>query len=147
MNGNAELLTIAKYMSRWPDGRLIVVVLNNRDLNQVTWEQRAQEGDPKFEASQELPDFPYARYAEMVGLRGIRVDSPEQVGPAWDEALDAGVPVVIEAVTDPEVPPLPPHITLEQAKALSSALAKGDPGARGILRQTLRDKLAEVVKR
>ena len=103
------------------------------------------EGDPKFEASQNVPDFPYAAYAEMLGLKGIRVDSPDAVGPAWDEALAADRPVVYEAVTDPEVPPLPPHITLEQAKAMSSALLKRDPNSRAIVRQTLRDKIAELL--
>src|SRR6266513_1637565 len=98
MNGINELITIAKYRHQWPDQRLIVLVLNNRDLNQVTWEQRAMSGDPKFEGSQNLPDFPYARYAEMLGLKGIRVDAPDQVGPAWDEALSADRPVVLEAV-------------------------------------------------
>jgi pyruvate dehydrogenase (quinone) len=145
MNGINELITIAKYRDRWPDQRLIVLVLNNRDLNQVTWEQRAMSGDPKFEGSQELPDFPYARYAEMLGLKGIRVDQPEQVGPAWDEALHADRPVVYEAVTDPEVPPLPPHITIEQAKALSSALLSGDPNAGQIVRQSFKQKLEEFL--
>jgi pyruvate dehydrogenase (quinone) len=143
MNGINELITIAKYRDRWPDQRLVILVLNNRDLNQVTWEQRAMEGDPKFEGSQDLPDFPYARYAEMLGLEGIRVDAPEEVGPAWDRALSAGRPTVLEAVTDPEVPPLPPHITLEQAKALSSALLGGDPNAGRIVRQTFRQKVGE----
>ena len=145
MNGINELITIAKYRDRWPDQRLIVLVLNNRDLNQVTWEQRAMEGNPKFEGSQDLPDFPYARYAELLGLKGIRVDSPERVGPAWDEALAAGRPVVYEAVTDPEVPPLPPHITLEQAKALSSALIGGDPDAGRIIRQSFKQKVQEFL--
>ncbi len=143
MNGINELITIAKYRSQWSDQRLIVLVLNNRDLNQVTWEQRAMEGNPKFEGSQDLPDFPYARYAEMLGLKGIRVDEPEHVGPAWDEALAADRPTVIEALTDPEVPPLPPHITLDQAKALSSALLGGDPNAGRIVRQTFRQKVGE----
>jgi len=145
MNGINELITIAKYRDRWPDQRLVVLVLNNRDLNQVTWEQRAMSGDPKFEGSQDLPDFPYARYAEMLGLKGIRVDSPEQVGPAWDEALAADRPVVYEAVTDPEVPPLPPHITVEQAKALSSALLHGDPHAGRIIKQSFRQKVEEFL--
>ncbi|HWF24587.1 MAG TPA: thiamine pyrophosphate-dependent enzyme, partial [Solirubrobacteraceae bacterium] len=127
MNGINELITIAKYRERWSDQRLIVLVLNNRDLNQVTWEQRAMSGDPKFEGSQELPDFPYARYAEMIGLHGVRVDTPDRVGPAWEEAFAADRPVVCEAVTDPNVPPLPPHITIEQAKALASALIKATP--------------------
>jgi pyruvate dehydrogenase (quinone) len=143
MNGINELITIAKYRAHWSDQRLIVLVLNNRDLNQVTWEQRAMEGNPKFEGSQDLPDFPYARYAELLGLEGIRVDAPEQVGPAWEQALSAGRPAVLEAVTDPEVPPLPPHITLEQAKALSSALLGGDPNSGRIVRQTFRQKVGE----
>src|SRR5690349_1463786 len=143
MNGINELITIAKYRHQWPDQRLIIMVLNNRDLNQVTWEQRAMEGNPKFEGSQDLPDFPYARYAELVGLKGIRVETPDQVGPAWDEALNADRPVVYEAITDPEVPPLPPHITIEQAKALSSALMAGDPNAGQIIRQSFRQKVGE----
>jgi pyruvate dehydrogenase (quinone) len=145
MNGINELITIAKYRHQWPDQRLIILVLNNRDLNQVTWEQRAMEGNPKFEGSQDLPDFPYARYAELVGLEGIRVDSPEKVGPAWDQALSADRPVVYEAVTDPEVPPLPPHITIEQAKALSSALLSGDPNAGQIVRQSFSQKVQEFL--
>jgi pyruvate dehydrogenase (quinone) len=145
MNGINELITIAKYRNQWADQRLCVLVLNNRDLNQVTWEQRAMEGDPKFEGSQDLPDFPYASYAELLGLKGIRVDSPEQVGPAWDEALASDRPVVYEAVTDPEVPPLPPHITLEQAKALGSALLAGDPDTSRIIRQSFKQKVEEFL--
>jgi pyruvate dehydrogenase (quinone) len=145
MNGINELITIAKYRHQWGDQRLIIMVLNNRDLNQVTWEQRAMEGNPKLEASQDVPDFPYARYAELVGLKGIRVETPDQVGPAWDEALNADSPVVYEAITDPEVPPLPPHITIEQAKALSSALLAGDPNAGRIVRQSFSQKLQEFL--
>jgi pyruvate dehydrogenase (quinone) len=124
---------------------LIVLVLNNRDLNQVTWEQRAMSGDPKFEGSQDLPDFPYASYAELIGLKGIRVDQPDQIASAWEEALAADRPVVYEAVTDPEVPPLPPHITLEQAKALSSALLSGDPHAARIVKQSFVQKAQEFL--
>jgi pyruvate dehydrogenase (quinone) len=145
MNGINELITIAKYRERWSDQRLVILVLNNRDLNQVTWEQRAMSGDPKFEGSQDLPDFPYARYAEMLGLKGIKVDSPDQVGAAWEEALAADRPVVYEAVTDPEVPPLPPHITIEQAKALSSSLIGGDPNAGPVIKQSLKQKLEEFL--
>jgi pyruvate dehydrogenase (quinone) len=141
MNGLAELITIAKYRERWPDQRLIVLVLNNRDLNQVTWEQRAMSGDPKFEGSQNLPDIPYARWAEMLGLNGIRSEDPSEVGECWERALAADRPTVLEVVTDPEVPPLPPHITLEQAKSFASAVLKGDPGAKKMIRQSLRQKL------
>jgi pyruvate dehydrogenase (quinone) len=142
MNGDGELITISKYWKQWADPRLVVLVLNNRDLNQVTWEQRAMAGDPKLDASQDLPDFPYARYAESLGLRGIRIDRPDQIGAAWDQAFRSDRPVVVEAVTDPEVPPLPPHITFKQAAALSSSLLKGDPNWRRIVRQTYREMLA-----
>jgi pyruvate dehydrogenase (quinone) len=145
MNGINELITIAKYRHEWADQRLVILVLNNRDLNQVTWEQRAMEGNPKFEGSQDLPDFPYASYAELLGLKGIRVDTPDRVGSAWDEALAADRPVVYEAVTDPEVPPLPPHITIEQAKALASALRAGDPDAGRIIQQSFKQKIEEFL--
>jgi pyruvate dehydrogenase (quinone) len=145
MNGLNELITIGKYWERWSDPRLVVLVLNNRDLNQVTWEQRALEGDPKFEASQDIPDFPYARYAELIGLKGVRVDAPDQIGPAWDEVLSADRPAVLEAVTDPEVPPLPPHITFEQARHFVLAVARGDSGRRAMLEQSFRAKLKEFL--
>jgi pyruvate dehydrogenase (quinone) len=145
MNGMAELITIAKYRDRWPDQRLIVMVLNNSDLNQVTWEQRAMNGDPKFEGSQSLPGVDYARFAEQIGLRGIRVEDPAEVGPAWDQALGADRPTVLDIVTDPEVPPLPPHITLEQAKAFASAVLGGDPASGRLIAQSLRQKVAEAL--
>jgi pyruvate dehydrogenase (quinone) len=145
MNGINELITIGKYWRRWSDPRLVVLVLNNRDLNQVTWEQRALEGDPKFEASQDIPDFPYARYAELVGLKGVRVESPDEIGDAWDEVLAADRPAVLEAVTDPEVPPLPPHITFEQARHFLLAVARGDSGRRAMIEQSLKAKLKEYL--
>jgi pyruvate dehydrogenase (quinone) len=139
MLGINGLITIGKYWRKWSDPRLIVLVLNNRDLNMVTWEQRVLSGSPRFVGSQELPDFPYARYAELVGLIGIRVDQPDQIAQAWDAALAADRPVVIEAVTDPNVPSLPPHITAKQAQAFSKAMLRGDPEQTKVLRQTLRD--------
>jgi pyruvate dehydrogenase (quinone) len=145
MNGLAELITIGKYWERWSDPRLIVLVLNNQDLNQVTWEQRAMEGDPRFDASQSIPDFPYAQYAELIGLRGIRVDTPDAIGPAWDEALAADRPVVLEAVTDPAVPPLPPHITFEQASHFAQAIVRGDSGRRGMIVESFKQKIEEFV--
>jgi pyruvate dehydrogenase (quinone) len=144
MNGMNELLTVAKYWERWGDPRLVVLVLHNDDLNQVTWEQRAMEGDPKYEASQVLPDFPYARYAELLGFLGIRVDNPDEVGPAWDEALSADRPVLFEALTDPEVPPLPPHITLKEARAFMGSLM-GDPDRGAVVKQSFRQKLEELL--
>ncbi|HEX5421370.1 MAG TPA: thiamine pyrophosphate-dependent enzyme, partial [Gammaproteobacteria bacterium] len=139
MNGNSELVTAAKYWRQWKDPRLIVMVLNNRDLNQVTWEQRVLAGDPKFEGSQAIPDFPYAEYGEIIGFKGIRVDKPEQIGAAWDEALASDRPVVFEAYTDGNVPPLPPHIKLKQAKAYASALLHNDPEAVNVIVQTIRE--------
>src|SRR6185437_1232147 len=144
MNGNAELITIADYWKEWSDPRLVIVVLNNRDLNQVTWEERVQEGDPRYDAAQHVPDFPYARYAELVGLKGIMVNRPEQIGPAWDEALKADRPCVIEAITDPEVPPLPPHITFKQAKAFAESMLKGDTGTNAMLRESARETWATL---
>ncbi|HEX4011875.1 MAG TPA: thiamine pyrophosphate-requiring protein [Solirubrobacteraceae bacterium] len=146
MLGNLALIDLAHYRDRWSDPRLVVLVLHNNDLNQVTWEQRVMSGDPKLEVSQNLPDFPYARYAELIGLTGIRVDSPEAVGPAWDQALNAGGPAVIEAITDPEVPPLPPHIRFEQIQKMAHALP-GDPARGQIMRQALKGKLDELVNR
>lgn len=145
MNGNNVLVTVAEHWKKWRDPRLICLVLNNRDLNQVTWELRVQSGYPKLEASQTLPDFPFARYAETLGLLGMRLDEPEQIRPAWQEALRADRPVVVEAIVDPEVPPLPPHITLKQARNFSETLLKGDPNEKAIIRQTFRDMIESYI--
>jgi len=147
MNGNSELLTVTKYWRDWADPRLVILVLNNADLNFVTWEQRATHGDAKFAASQDLPPFPYAHYAELVGLRGIRVDAPGEVAPAWRAAFEAERPVVLEAVVDPDVPPLPPHITFQQAAAMTRALLRGDPDASRVVKQSMRELGAEVSAR
>ena len=147
MNGNAELVTIAKYWREWADPRLIVLVLNNNDLNQVSWEQRVLEGDPKLEASQDVPEFDYAQYAEHVGLRGIRMETPDDIGPGWDEALASDRPVVVDALVDPSVPPLPPHIRVDQAKAFASAIFKGDPEAWDMIKQSIKGKAAELTAR
>jgi pyruvate dehydrogenase (quinone) len=145
MNGLAELITIAKYWRRWADPRLIVMALNNRDLAYVTWEERVQAGDPKWEPSQTLPDVPYAEFAKSIGLAGLRVEDPEQVGPAWDEALAADRPFVLDMVTDPNVPPIPPHITLKQARHFMGALARGDSEARNVLVDTARGLMGSIM--
>lgn len=144
MNGLNELLTIAKYWERWSNPQLVIVVFNNRDLNMVTWEQRALQGDPKFSDSQEIPDFPYAHFADLIGLQGVRVDDPADVGLAWDEALRAGRPTVLEAVVDPEVPLLPPHISYEQGKNFAKAMLH-DPDAGHAIRQSVRHMLDTFV--
>jgi pyruvate dehydrogenase (quinone) len=147
MIGINALIDIARYHQEWADQRLVICVLHNDDLNQVTWEQRVMEGDPKLEVSQDLPDFPYAEYARMLGLHGVRVDQPDQVAAAWDECLSAGRPALLEVITDPEVPPLPPHIRFEQAKGMAKAIARRDPNAREMITESLKGKLAEFVNR
>jgi pyruvate dehydrogenase (quinone) len=136
MNGISGLITVAHQWRRWSDPRLVVLVLNNGDLNMVTWEQRGTEGEPKFETSQDLPDFSYAAYGRMLGLEGIRVDRPEQVASAWEQALGARRPVVLEMITDPNVPPLPPKVTGKQTKNYISALLRRDPEAVEVVKQT-----------
>ncbi|MBP1294243.1 thiamine pyrophosphate-requiring protein [Bradyrhizobium elkanii] len=145
MNNMAELITAAKYWRDWRDPRFIICVFNNEDLNQVTWEQRIINGDPKFDASQQIPNVSYSRFAELIGLRGIYVDSPQVLSSAWEQALASEMPVVLEVKTDPEVPPLPPHITLQQAKNFSLALLKGDPNEGGVIRGAARQVLESIL--
>jgi pyruvate dehydrogenase (quinone) len=139
MNGLNGLITIARHWKNWRDPHLIVMVLKNGDLNEVTWEERAMGGNPRYPASQDLPDFPYAAYADLLGLQGIRVDRPEDVGPAWERALAADRPCLLEMVTDPNVPPLPPDVSMQQAKAYLTALIKGDPEAIAIVKATVKE--------
>jgi pyruvate dehydrogenase (quinone) len=138
MNGINGLVTVSHYWREWNDKSFIVMVLNNSDLNMVTWEQRA-EGDPKFEASQNLPPFPYAEYAKLIGLHGIRCDDPRKVRAAWDEAFESGRPVVVEMVTDPNIPPVPPHVTNKQLRHYFQALLHRDPQAMQVLKATAKE--------
>jgi pyruvate dehydrogenase (quinone) len=147
MNGMNELLTIKKYWKDWKDPRLVILVLHNNDLTQVTWEMRAMSGDTRYAASQELPEFEYARYAELVGLRGIKVERAEAIAAAWDEALASSIPVVLEAIVDPDVPPLPPHITLKQMQRFGMSLLKGDHGEGGLVKQAIEHLFPAVAKR
>lgn len=142
MAGINELITIAKYWKQWQSPQLVVIVSNNQDLNMVSWEQRVMEGAPKFEGSQNIPDFPFARYAELLGLEGIRVEKPEDIKPALQQAFTAQRPVVVDVLTDPDVPVLPPHITNSQRKGMLSALLKGDPDAWQIMKQTYKELAA-----
>jgi len=145
MNGMNELLTVEKYRARWSDPRFVICVFVNGDLNQVTWEQRALAGDPKYPASQEIPYLPAARFAELVGLNGIKVERPEDVRTAWEEALASDRPTVLEALVDPDVPPLPPHVSFEQATNMAAALVKGDPDRGDVFEKSLRAKLVELL--
>jgi pyruvate dehydrogenase (quinone) len=145
MNGLAELITVKHYWEQWADPRLIIAVLHNNDLNQVTWEMRAMEGAPKFVESQQLPEVSYEGFARSLGLLGIAVDEPGQVGPAWDRALAADRPVVLDVRTDPDIPPIPPHATFEQAKDAALALLKGDANRWGVLKEGLLTKAREVL--
>jgi pyruvate dehydrogenase (quinone) len=145
MNGLAELITVKRYWPEWSDPRLVVAVLHNDDLNQVTWEMRAMSGAPKFTESQRIPDVDYAGFAASLGLGAISVDEPEQVGPAWEQALAADGPVLLDVRCDPNVPPIPPHATYEQAKATAMALIQGDEDAAGVVKQGLKTKAREFL--
>jgi pyruvate dehydrogenase (quinone) len=145
MLGMNEMLTVKRYMERWQDKRLVFCVFNNQDLNQVTWEQRVMEGDPKYMGTQWLPNLDYAKYAELVGLKGIFCDHGDDMRAAWEEALSADTPVVLEVKTDPEIPPLPPHIRGEQAKKMAKAMVK-DPERSGVMSKSLKGKLVEFTE-
>jgi pyruvate dehydrogenase (quinone) len=146
MNGMAELLTIKKYWKEWKNSQLVILVLHNNDLNQVTWEMRAMEGDSRYAASQELPEMDYAGFASSIGLRGRRVERPEELGAAWDEAFSSPTPFVLDAVVDPDVPPLPPHITLEQMKAFGMSLLK-EKQEGSLVRQALGNMFPSLAKK
>ncbi|MFJ9905925.1 thiamine pyrophosphate-requiring protein [Streptomyces sp. NPDC101152] len=145
MNGMAELITAAKYRDLWEDPRLIVAVWNNHDLNQVTWEMRAMEGAPSFLPSQEIPDVQYAAFARSLGLTGIRVEKPEDVEAAWRAGLEADGPAVLEFLTDPAVPPIPPHATWEQMEATAAAILKGDADRSSMVKQGFKAKVQEFL--
>nr|WP_294505934.1 thiamine pyrophosphate-requiring protein [uncultured Rhodopila sp.] len=144
MNGLNVMITISKYWQEWSNPRLIVMVLNNRDLNQVTWEERVQLGAGKTESTQSIPDFAYDRYAELLGLKGIVVRDPERLGAAWDEALHADRPVILNIYTDPNVPPLPPHITLKDARNFMT-MTFSEPELGGVLKNSAKEVLARVL--
>jgi pyruvate dehydrogenase (quinone) len=141
MNGLAELLTIQRYRDRFTDPRLVVAVLNNSDLNMVTWEQRVMAGDPRFAASQDLPQVNYAAVAQSMGMHAIRVEDPANVAAAWRDAWAAGEPTLLDFVVDPDVPPMPPHVTFEEAKHLMFALARGDSERLGVARRGIESVL------
>lgn len=145
MNGMNVLITIAKYWREWADPRLVVLVLDNQDLNQVTWEMRAMGGFPKLEETQDLPQVNFADLATSLGLRGQRIDRPSDIGAAWDDALSADRPMVIQAVVDPDIPPIPPHVTTEQMQDLVAALAKGDTDAWDIVREGAKERVQDVL--
>ncbi len=145
MNGMAELVTVKRYWQEWSDPRLVVAVLHNNDLNQVTWEMRAQSGVPKFPDSQDLPDVSYAGFAASLGLQAIEVREADEIGPAWDRALAADRPTVLDVRTDPNVPPIPPHATIEQMTNAGKALISGDPDAWDVLKTGIRQKAQEFI--
>ncbi|WP_209370650.1 thiamine pyrophosphate-requiring protein [Brevibacterium renqingii] len=145
MNGMAELITITRYWERWTDPRLVVCVLHNNDLNQVTWEIRATEGAPTFLESQKLPEVSYADFAKSIGLGAITVKDPEEIGPAWDMALSADRPTVLDVHVDPDMPPIPPHATLQQAKDTAKSMLKGDPNLLGVMKQGIKTKAQEFL--
>ncbi|GAB3666362.1 thiamine pyrophosphate-requiring protein [Ramlibacter alkalitolerans] len=139
MIGINGLVTLAERFKDWADPRIVVVVLHNGDLNMVTWEQRIMGGDRRFDDSQLLPKFPFAEYARMLGLGGVRIDKPEQIVPAIEQALAADRPTLLEVVTDPNVPPLPPHVSAKQTKAYLKALLHRDPESLAMVKATARE--------
>jgi pyruvate dehydrogenase (quinone) len=145
MNGMAELITVAHYWQQWTDPRLIVAILHNNDLNQVTWEMRAMEGAPKFAESQTLPDVDFAAFARTLGLSGVNIDTPDAIGPAWDAAFAADRPTVLDIRCDPDVPPIPPHATFAQAKATAGAILHGDEDAWGFVKQGIKQKAQQYL--
>jgi pyruvate dehydrogenase (quinone) len=145
MNGMAELITVAHYWRQWADPRLIVAILHNNDLNQVTWELRAMEGAPKFAESQTLPDVDFAAFARTLGLSGVNIDAPDALGPAWEQALSADRPSVLDIRCDPDIPPIPPHATFAQAKATATAVLKGDEDSWGFIKQGVKQKAQQYV--
>ncbi|EGD22310.1 thiamine pyrophosphate-requiring protein [Prescottella equi] len=145
MNGMAELITVKRYWQEWSDPRLIVAVLHNNDLNQVTWEMRAMSGAPKFTESQSLPDVDYAAFAASLGLQGITVDDPDALAGAWERALSADRPTVLDVHTDPDMPPIPPHATWEQFKDATAAVLGGDENAWGFVKTGIKTKAQEFL--
>jgi pyruvate dehydrogenase (quinone) len=145
MNGMAELITVKRYWQEWSDPRLIVAVLHNNDLNQVTWEMRAMAGAPKFTESQTLPDVDYAAFAASLGLQGITVEDPDSISGAWERALTADRPTVLDVHTDPDMPPIPPHATWEQFKDATAAVLAGDENAWGFIKTGIKTKAQEFL--
>jgi len=145
MNGINELITISKYWRDWADPRMVIAVLHNNDLNQVTWELRSMGGSPQFLPSQELPDFPYAAYARSLGLHGILAEKPEEVAPAWEEALAADRPCVVEFVTDASVPPIPPHASWDQIEKMAESVVRGDSDRWDVVKEGVRSKVQDML--
>jgi pyruvate dehydrogenase (quinone) len=145
MNGMAELITIKRYWQQWDDPRLIVAVLHNNDLNQVTWEMRAMAGAPKFVESQVLPDVDFAAFAAALGLNAVSVKDPEELGNVWREALSADRPTVLNVYTDPDMPPIPPHATWDQFKSATAAVLGGDEDRAGFVKVGLKTKAQEFL--
>ncbi len=143
MNG---LITVKRHWQEWENPTFIVLVMHNDDLNQVSWEMR-EVGDPRWDTAQLVESMDYAGYARSLGFEGIRVDRPEDVDAAWDRAFAADRPVLIDAVVDRNVPPLPAHITLEQATGVARALVTGDPEARRVAVEGSRAMAAELFAR
>src|SRR5438105_1524637 len=144
MNGMNELITVKRYHERWQENpTLVFCVFNNQDLNQVTWEQRVLTGDPKYPGTQWIPDVPYAKYAELLGFEGIFCDHPDEMGNAWDRALKADRPCLLEVKVDPEIPPMAPHVRKDMAVKSAKSMAAGDPEAVGVMKKSVRDKLQE----
>jgi len=146
MNGINELITVAQRWRTWSDPRFVVLVLNNRDLSFVAWEARAMQGEVPFDAAMDVPDLPYGRYAELLGLGGRRLEGPGEVDAALDEAFAARRPTVVDAVVDPAVPMIPPHVSLQQVLGTAKSQLRGDPAARDIVVEGARETIGAAAR-
>jgi pyruvate dehydrogenase (quinone) len=145
MNGMAELITIKRYWPQWEDPRLVIAILHNNDLNQVTWEMRAMGGAPKFAESQTLPDIDFAAFAAGLGLNALSIKDPDQLADGWRDALSADRPTVLDVYTDPDMPPIPPHATWDEFKAATAAVLSGDEDRVGFIKVGLKTKAQEFL--
>jgi pyruvate dehydrogenase (quinone)/pyruvate oxidase len=120
-----------------------VVVIKNNTLGQIKWEQMVFLGNPEYGC--ELMPIDMAAIARACGGSGFTIDNPAHCGAMLDEALATPGPVVIEAVVDPFVPPMPAKVTMDQAAKFAESLARGEPNRGKILLTTMHDKVRELI--
>ncbi|MBA8990963.1 pyruvate dehydrogenase (quinone) [Curtobacterium pusillum] len=147
MLGMNELITVKKYLASWPNQQLVIVVMHNDDLGQVSWEMRTEDGNPMWRGSQDVETMDYAGYAELLGFTGIAVHDDDEVEAAVERAFENPGVTLIDAYVSRNVPPLPPHITAEYAMNTAKSLLKGDPVELGVVKDSAKAMAAEAVER
>jgi pyruvate dehydrogenase (quinone) len=133
-----ELATLVKY-----DMNVKVVIIKNNVLGQIKWEQIVMEGEPEFGV--ELQPIDFAGYALNCGAAGFTIERPQDAESVLRSALAHRGPAVIQAVVDPNEPPMPGQVTTEQAIKFGEALIKGQKDAGKIIKTVVKDKFREVV--